>query len=246
MTAPWELVLALAAVLVVLFLLNDWISRHMQGIGLLITGHPEGGMVLAWLIFWPGIVLHEASHWVVAHLLGLHPSRLRVWPERRGKLVRMGYVDFRAGGPLRDSLVGLAPFLTGCAVLLGVAARVFSFDEQMGWRGAVQSVLGSLHQADLWLLFYLIFTVSNGMMPSASDRQAWSSLLLYMSLVTAGLYALDLLPALSSEVIARLLKGVRALVYALGLAVAVDLPIALGIGLVEWALSALKGQRVVY
>ncbi|MCS7220196.1 MAG: hypothetical protein RML36_03780 [Anaerolineae bacterium] len=246
MTVPWELVLALAAALAALFLLNDWISRHLQGIGLLITGHPEGGMVLAWLIFLPGIVLHEASHWVVAHLLGLRPSRLRVWPERRGKLVRMGYVDFRAGGLLRDSLVGLAPFLTGCAVLLGVAAQVFGFDGQTGWREAIQSVLSGLHQADLWLFIYLIFTVSNGMMPSASDRQAWGSLLLYMLLVAAGLYTLDLLPALSPEVIAHLFKGVQALVYALGLAVAVDLPIALGIGIIEWTLSALKGQRVVY
>ncbi len=246
MMVPWELVLALAAVLVALFFLNDWISRHVQGIGLLITGHPEGGMVLAWLIFLPGIVLHEASHWVVARVLGLRPSRLRVWPERRGKLVRMGYVDFRAGGPLRDSLVGLAPFLTGCAVLLGMATRVFGLDGQTGWRGAAESVLSGFHQADLWLFLYLIFTVSNGMMPSASDRQAWSSLLLYVLMVTAGLYVLDLLPTLSPETITLMIKGVQALVYALSLAVAVDLPIALGIGIIELALSAVKGRRVVY
>ncbi len=246
MTAPWELALALAAALTALFLLNDWISRHLQGIGLLLTGQPEGGMVLAWLIFLPGIILHEVSHWVAAHLLGLRPSRLRVWPERRGTLVRMGYVDLRTGGLLRDSLVGLAPFLTGCAALLGMATQVFGLDGQTGWWEAVQSVLGSLHQADLWLFLYLIFTVSNGMMPSASDRQAWGSLLLYVLLAAVGLYALDLLPALSPQVIAGLLQGVRTLVYALSLAVAVDLPIALGIGIVELALSAFKGQRVVY
>jgi hypothetical protein len=246
MTAIWELVLALAAVLTILFLLNEWISRHIQGIGLLITGHSEGGMVLVWLIFLPGIVLHEVSHWVTAHLLGLHPSRLRVWPERRGRLVRMGYVDFRAGGPLRESLVGLAPFLTGCAVLLGIATQVFGLDEQMSWKGAIQSVLGGLHQADLWLFIYLIFTVSNGMMPSTSDRQAWGSLLLYMLVVTVSLYALDLLPTLPPETLARWLRRAQVLVYALGLAIAIDLPIALGVGIVELALGTFKGQRVIY
>jgi hypothetical protein len=246
MTVPWETLAVLAAALIALFYLGDWIGRHTQGIGLLITGHAEGGMVLAWLIFLPGVVLHEASHWIVAHALGLRPSRLRVWPERRGKTVRMGYVDFRAGGPLRDSLVGLAPFVTGCAVLLWTAVQVFGLDGQLGWQEAAQRLWRGVDHPDAWLYAYVTFAISNGMMPSTSDRQAWGTLLLYMVIAAGSLYTLDLLPTVSAEVVAAAIHGVQILTYALALAVIVDLLVALAIGVIEMALGTLKRQRVMY
>ncbi|HEY65923.1 MAG TPA: hypothetical protein G4O02_15280 [Caldilineae bacterium] len=242
----WEIVAGLAVTLVALYLLNDWISRHLQGIGLLATGREGGAIALAWLIFLPGIVLHELSHWLVARVLGLRPSRLRVWPERRGRSVRMGYVDFRSGGALRDSLVGLAPFITGCALLLWIATRVFDIEGLDGWREAALALWAGRGYPDAWLYIYLIFAISNGMMPSSSDREAWGTLLLYILLAIGGLYALDLLPALSPRHIALIFQGVQMLTYALGLAVLVDLPMAGVIGLIEWMLERLTGRSVVY
>ncbi len=243
---PWETLAAFAIALGILAYLSSWIGRHLQGIGLLLTGHPEGGMVFAWLIFLPGVVLHETSHWIVARLLGLRPSRLQVWPERRGKMMRMGYVDFHSGDPLRDSLVGLAPFLVGCAVLLWIALQVFGLDGSTEWRAAAKQLLQSSNHPDVWLYAYLIFAISNGMMPSASDRQAWSTLAFYLFLIVASLYALGLIPSLSPATIERLSSYLRMLTYALGLAVLVDFLVALGIGLIELTLGALKRQRVVY
>ena len=245
-SAPWEVALALTATLIALFGLNSWIGRHVQGVGLLAIGHSEGSMVLAWLIFLPGVALHEASHWLTARILGLRPSKLRIWPERRGKVVRMGYVDFRAGGTVRESLVGLAPLLSGGTVLLWIAAQVFGLDGQMNWSSAVEAMRQGLGHADIWLYSYLIFAISNGMMPSASDRQAWGSLLLYIVIVTGGLYALDLVPSLSPETMALFLRQAQLLTYALGLAVTVDLAVALGVGGLEWGLSWLRGRRVLY
>jgi len=243
---PWETLATFAVVLVVLSLLSDWIGRHVQGIGLLLTERNTGAMVLAWLIFLPGIALHEASHWAAARVLGLRPSRLRVWPESRGRSVRMGYVDFRSGGTVRDSLVGMAPFITGCAILLGIALQVFGLAGVDGWRAAVRNLWQGMGKPDIWLYVYLIFTVSNGMMPSASDREAWGSLFLYLIIAVGGLYALDLLPSLSQEAMSAIARGVQTLTYALSLAVLIDLPIAIAVGLTELFLGILKGQRVVY
>jgi hypothetical protein len=67
-----------------------------------------------------------------------------------------------------------------------------------------------------------------------------------MLVVTVSLYALDLLPTLPPETLARWLRRAQVLVYALGLAIAIDLPIALGVGIVELALGTFKGQRVIY
>ncbi|MCD6289358.1 MAG: hypothetical protein J7M34_02560 [Anaerolineae bacterium] len=243
---PWHTLITLAAVSVALFYLSDWIGRHIQGIGLLLTGRAEGGMALAWLLFLPGIVLHEASHWAVARLLGLRPSPPHVWPERRGNSVRMGYVDFRSGGPLRDSLVGLAPLITGCLLLLWFAVQVFGLEAQSGWQGVIQRLRQGLDHPDIWLYIYLIFTISNGMMPSASDREAWGSLLLYMLMIGGGLYALGLVPSISPQRIASVLNGAQVFAYALVLATAIDVPIALAIGTVELAIGLIKQQRVSY
>jgi len=246
MPTPWESLAALAPTLIALFFLNDWIGRHIQGVGLLLTGHSEGSMVLTWLLLLPGVALHEASHWIVARVLGLRPSRLRIWPERRGKMMRMGFVDFRAGGALRDSLVGAAPFVSGCAVLLWIATRVFGLDGQMGWSGALAAIRLNSGHADIWLYTYLIFAISNGMMPSASDRQPWGSLLLYVGAVGVSLYALELLPAVPPDLAATAVRFTQMLTYALALAVAVDVVVALAIGGMELALSALRRQRVRY
>ncbi len=246
MSAPWQSLAALAITLIALFYLNDWIGRHIQGVGLLLTGHSEGSMVLTWLLLLPGVALHEISHWIVAKALGLRPSRLRIWPERRGKMMRMGFVDFRAGGALRDSLVGVAPFVSGCAVLLWIATRVFGLDGHMGWDGALAAIRFSSSRADIWLYTYLIFAISNGMMPSASDRQPWGSLLLYVGAVGVSLYALELLPAAPPDLAATAIRFAQMLTYALALAVVVDVVVALAIGGMEFALSALQGRRVRY
>ncbi len=246
MSAPWQSLAALAITLIALFYLNDWIGRHIQGVGLLLTGHSEGSMVLTWLLLLPGVALHEISHWIVAKALGLRPSRLRIWPERRGKMMRMGFVDFRAGGALRDSLVGVAPFVSGCAVLLWIATRVFGLDGHMGWDGALAAIRRNSSHADIWLYIYLIFAISNGMMPSASDRQPWGSLLLYVGAVGVSLYALELLPAAPPDLAATAIRFAQMLTYALALAVVVDVAVALAIGGMEFALSALQGRRVRY
>lgn len=246
MPTLWESIAALGLTLIALFFLNDWIGRHIQGVGLLLTGHSEGSMVLTWLLLLPGVALHEVSHWIAAKVLGLRPSRLRLWPERRGKMMRMGFVDFRAGDALRDSLVGVAPFVSGCAVLLWIATRVFGLDGQMGWGGALAAIQRNSSHADIWLYTYLIFAVSNGMMPSASDRQPWGSLLLYVGAVGISLYALELLPAAPPDLAAAAIRFTQMLTYALALAVAVDIAVALVLGGMEFTLSALRGQRVRY
>lgn len=244
---PWTTLGALCVAVGLLYFLNQWIGKHIQGIGVLMVGHPEAGMVLAWLVFLPGVFLHELSHWLMAWILGLQPGKLRVWPERVGKnMLRMGYVDFRSGDALRDSLVGLAPFLTGSAFLLLLASQLFAGEEIRGLDDLLRFVRRAVEYPDFWLYAYLAFAVANGMMPSASDRQSWGSVLLYAAAISSALYALDLLPALPPAFMQSLFSWLKALTYAIGLGVLIDLPIALVLLVVEEILSQLTGQRVQY
>jgi len=53
-----------------LLVLERWIHRHLQGIGLLVTRDPDLATILYSAFFLPGVALHESSHWIVAKALG--------------------------------------------------------------------------------------------------------------------------------------------------------------------------------
>ena len=72
----------LAGTLVPLFFLNRWLSRHIQGVGLLVTGRPNVAIILYFLVMLPGIVAHELSHWSMAKVLGLKTGKITLGPSK--------------------------------------------------------------------------------------------------------------------------------------------------------------------
>jgi hypothetical protein len=178
--------------LALLIELGRWVTRQVQTIVWLKTGDQNATMVGYYLLMFPGIVLHEGSHYVAAKLLGIKVTNFRLGPRRHknAKTVELGSVTVHSGGPLRDSLVGVAPFVAGTVVLLAVSYLVLdvsalgaAWDDQ-GWRGFIASARAMPRTPDFWLWLYVIFTVSNAMMPSESDRKPW---------LPAGLYVAGLL-----------------------------------------------------
>jgi hypothetical protein len=166
------------------------ISLMIQRITFWLTGSLDMAMVVLFLIYLPGIVVHEGAHWVAAKLLGLKTGRFRVWPKKQGKYIGLGSVHVSRGGVLADSLVGLAPLLAGSLLITWIGTQIFSSQTlgdlwlavtwQEGLAQTLRTVRGSTDGA-LW--GYLIFTVANAMLPSRSDREPLKPLMLYLGLV---------------------------------------------------------------
>lgn len=220
-----------------LLLLKRWIHQHLQHLGAAL-GAGEAPYFLAYLLFLPGVALHELSHWAAAKLLGVRTGRVGLWPSRvRQGWVRLGYVEIGPADPLRESLIGLAPLLTGAAGVLLITAHVVRlgglqpFLAGSDWLGA-WARLGTV--PDLWLWVYLIFATSNAMLPSPSDRRPWLSLGLFLALLVALGYAAGL--SLPEQAGQWAVQGLRYLALALAVAGAVDLIFVLVIGLLEAAL----------
>jgi hypothetical protein len=93
--------------------------------------------------------------------------------------VQMGYVETEKSDIVRDSLIGLAPLISGTLFMAYVGLNRLQVDAMQGLLVSGQfdllvMELGRLPQvADFYLWFYLAFTVSSTMMPSESDRHAW-------------------------------------------------------------------------
>ena len=65
--------------LIILLFMQRWIHTHLHGLFLLLMGKPERAVVLYALFLFPGVLLHEVSHWLAATFLGVRRS-MRVRP----------------------------------------------------------------------------------------------------------------------------------------------------------------------
>jgi hypothetical protein len=173
-----------------LLILTRRLHRETQAIFLLITRRPDIALTLFAVAFFPGVFIHETSHFIMARLLGVHTGRFSLIPQptAEGRL-QLGYVETAKSDWLRDSLIGLAPLILG-GVFVAYAGLVqldlnalWGEWSESGPAAFLQAAGGIYHQPDFWLWFYLIFAVSSTMLPSPSDRRAWLPLLLVIGLL---------------------------------------------------------------
>lgn len=243
----------LLAVFAPLVLLERWIHRHLQGIWLLVFRSPDVATVLYAVAMLPGVLLHELSHWLMATLIGVRTGRFSVVPERlEDGTLRLGFVETERTDVFREALIGAAPLIAGCAAVLaigygplgmGIAGEALA---QGDGAGLAQNLLAITAAPDAWMWVYLLFTISNSMLPSASDRRAWLPVLAF-ALVAAGGLVLAGLGALVQQVVAGPVESaVRTLAAAFTITVALNLAAAPALWLIEQGLVRLTGLRVEY
>jgi hypothetical protein len=242
-------IIGLAATVAGLSVLSRWISLQVQIIGWRLTGDERAAVVIYYLLLLPGILLHELCHLVMARLLGLKVGKLSLGPKARGQYVQLGSVTVASGGVLRDSLVGMAPFLGGTAVLLAVGYRVFDVGAlgeawlSGGWRAVLGAVPSVWQVPDFGLWAYVIFAVSNAMMPSAADRQPWLIAGLYLLLAALAAYLLGALAPAATAVAPTIAGALPALILGLLLTLLLDLLAAALFLLIERLIAGLAHQR---
>ncbi len=248
----WKPFLWLAASMLLLWLANRWINRHLQGVALLVANDSDIATVLYALPLLPGVVLHELSHALMAVLLGVGVGRISIWPRRQRGRIRLGTVPVEETDALRASLIGLAPLLSGLTVILLVGHLVFGIDALGAallagdLRRASLSLTDALQAGDAWLWGYVIFAVSNTMMPSSSDRRGWLPVSFALLALGGLAWAVGLGPLLLEQLARPLGDALRWLAVVFTFTVLVDVPFLLAIALAERLLERVKGVRVEY
>lgn len=184
--------------LCILAWLSHQITLRFQVCLIQLTGSPDLTMVLLFLLFMPGVFVHELAHWGMARFVGLRTGKFRVWPQRKGGYIQLGSVSVQQGGIWLDSLVGLAPLILGSILLGLISHRVFGAyaitdalaDGQVE-RG-IEELVQAFRQPDGALWTYLLFVIGNAMMPSVSDREPVKPLALYLILATVLYFVIGL------------------------------------------------------
>lgn len=238
--------------LVLFWLAQRWLHRELQAVLLLLTRSPSVAIGIFSLLFFPGVLLHETSHFLMARLLRVRTGKFSLIPQTtpQGSL-RLGYVETARADWLRDTLIGLAPLLTGGAViawlgfdrlnLMPVGTAIL-----MGNWPVMPAVLRQVAAVpDFWLWFYLAFAISSTMLPSASDRQAW----LPMGLVLFVIVGVAAAAGAGEWMLQHLAPSVNSTLRSVSGVFAVSLLLHLALGVPFWLLrlflSRITGMRVV-
>lgn len=249
--AAFSGLLWLLGTLVIFIFLQRALHREIQAFFLILTRSAGVMHVLFALIFFPGVLLHELSHFLSAKMLGVATGRFSLIPQAQanGKL-RLGYVETATGGFVRDALIGAAPLVTGSvfvalsAIYLLHLMPMWDVIRSGDW-GEFWTLLNVVPGSpDFWLWFYLTFTVSSTMLPSQSDRHAW----LPLGILVAGLVGVAILAGAGTWMLTnlapRFTQFLGALAMIFGLSGALHLLLVIPLFLLHQILSRAMGVDI--
>lgn len=120
----------------------------------LLTRSRDAAFAVIAVLFLPGTIIHEMSHFFAATVLLLPVGEVRILPEWHGDRIRLGRVTYAKADFIRSVLVGIAPVF-GAIFIFSLLYLFRLFPSSSTW-----VTLG-------W--GYLLFTVSANMFSSKQD-----------------------------------------------------------------------------
>lgn len=230
-------------------LLQRLLQQHIQGFTFALTGNPGCAVHTLFILLLPGVLLHEFSHWLVANLLGVRTGAINIGlGKMRGKNFSFGSVTVERTDPLRESLIGIAPFVFGLLAIWTIMGLSFDLWPTRALRPEIvlTRIASTLGDPPTWLALYLVFAVSTAMIPSASDREPWGVLIALFGGIALLALLLGWTPNFSPEVIGYARRALDALSLAFGVIVVVNGSLFILLVLMEWGLGHMTQRKVRY
>lgn len=234
-----------------LVFLQRLLHREIQAVILIATRNPPLTMGLFSILFLPGVILHEFSHFLVAKILGVGTSGFSIIPRPlpNGRL-QLGYVETQRTDNVRDSLIGAAPLVAGSLLVAYAGINRLQLHTlwdvlrqgqfELFWLGL--SLLPQVKDFPLW--FYLTFTISSTMMPSESDRHAWAPLGLWVAILIGLAILAGAGPWMLTNLAPPLNDFLRSVAVLFGLSAAIHALLILPVMLVHRVLTRITGLDV--
>lgn len=90
-------------------------------------------LILLAIIYFPGTVLHELSHYFAAKLLFVQTGRISLLPHFKEDGLELGSVQIAKTDFLRRFLIGIAPLVTGVSLLGSIVYIAISIRPTSPW-----------------------------------------------------------------------------------------------------------------
>lgn len=161
--------------------LEVWLHQHIFKVGWLVTKNYQTTTILYYTFFLPGVALYEFIIWLIAGLLDVRVERSFNLPEKQeiGEL-RLNFVKLsRRTTPYKASIINVSPLLFGIVITWFIANNVIRVQDSLslmndGTLNNLGDTISQLtQQPDFWLWIYLLFTITNTMMPDRGVIRVW-------------------------------------------------------------------------
>ncbi len=173
--------------LVVLFFLSRRLTSELSLLFYRTFKSQKFAIFLISAIFLPGTIIHEFAHAVMAKALFVYVGKMSLLPSLNGNSLKLGSVEVGRTDIVRNFLIGIAPFMVGTTLLLGMLFYSFS-----------NKLLGF----NLFTFLVLIFTfvIANTMYSSRKDMEGAVEFFLLIIIPIIFLYFVGVrIPGLSWE-----------------------------------------------
>lgn len=247
---PW---LILAAVLIPLIYVEKWIHAHLYGVGWLLTNNKKSATALYYVLLFPGVFVHEFTQYLVAGALNVRIKRVIAWPEAQDDgTLRLNFVQIKQANRLEAAIIGAAPLFTGLGLVWVISNHILNLDNVLSAlaTGNINVIGPALRQLvskpDFYLWLYLMFAVSNAMLPTPADREGWPLVIGLFAVVIGFLVIIGTGAVLLKTFTGPVAHGVDRLATAFASVLAVEIPGLLLIGVAEEILERITKRKFQY
>lgn len=144
--------------LLLLFFLSRSLTINLSRLLYMATKNRTVTTYIIAILFFPGTIIHELSHYFMAGILFVPVGRIELTPKLEGDHVKLGSVAIAETDIFRRFLIGAAPFLFGVSLMLGLLFY------------AVHAQLLTNQWITVGML-YSVFQIGNTMFSSKKDME---------------------------------------------------------------------------
>ena len=235
--------------------MEGWLYRHLFKVGWLLSHNLQATTIFFYLFFLPGIVVHEATMWLVAGAFNVRADRSLTWPaEQSDARLKLDFVKIsKKANRVSLIVIGLSPLVAGLIalwlILFGVLQVNVAAAQSTGDASTLPALAQQIARApDFWLWFYVAFTIANTMFPGqVKVLSGWKPIVWGI----AGFIGFLLVLGLGDVILSRALRGplrdgALLLSALLGCILAFDLIVTLVLRVIETVVEFTTGSSATY
>lgn len=222
------------SLIAILSYLRQAIVYEIAATSLILFGSRSPGIIFYSVIFLPGTIIHELSHWIVAEILRVPTGEITILPSLAevGDTQRLGSVRTGRSDPFRGFLIGIAPFISGLLILFVLGQLLAGI-----WGTGVPFW-------QLFLLVYGIIVIGNSMMVSKEDRRTWPFIIIFLVLILIVVARMQLsLPATTAALLINVLSSLSLI---LGVTTGFNLVMIGGSYIIRLIAQRVTGKRLMH
>ncbi len=204
-----------AAEFLILFLTSKFIFSALFIFSYRLFKKSDRAAIPIFILFLPGVVLHELAHMLVAEALFVKTYGLEISPKIEHGNFRMGSVEIRKTDIVRSFLIGAAPVVVGMIIIFSVLFYYLNFLHPDIIFSSFFDVLKTGG------VIYIVFFITNTMFSSKKDMEGSVFLVLlvaflaFIAILMAQFLKVDLITPISHVIFDHRILGALKLVVLL-------------------------------